>query len=128
MSVSKTAYFLNQRLYNYRRHADSIMSSNFDKRKVSVDDILVAGKLFDFYNKTGFLREHKDLFWRQWIASFWASYKYSANKYHWVIKKEAQLFLNKYYEKYKPADPEIVKWKNDIVKTLNKIKKEDRHG
>ena len=128
MSVSKTAYFLNQKLYNYRRHPDSIMSANFDKKKVSIDDILVAEKLFDFYKKTGFLNKHKDLFWRQWIASFWASYKYSAKKYHWMVKEEAWRFLDKYYERYKPTDSEIVKWKNDIVKTLNKIKKEDERG
>ncbi|MBQ1298826.1 glycosyltransferase family 2 protein [Candidatus Saccharibacteria bacterium] len=123
MSVSKTVYFLNQKLYNYRRHDNSIMSNNFNKKKLSMDDILVAEKIFNFYRKNGFIMEHKDLFWRQWIASFWASYRYSAEKYHWKIKEEAEKFLDKNYEKYKPSDSEIIEWKNDIVLTLNKIKK-----
>lgn len=124
MSVSDKVYFLNQGLYNYRRHTDSIMSENFSKKKMSMDDVLMAKELFKFYKKTGFLKDHKDLFWRQWIASFWASYRYSPRKFHWMVKKEAKAFLDKNFEKYKPADSELIAWKKDIEVTMKKIRKD----
>ena len=52
MSAAKTIYFLNKKLYNYIRHSDSIMSDNFEKKKFSVDHLVVAEKLFDFYRKS----------------------------------------------------------------------------
>lgn len=104
MSVSRTIYFLNQRLYNYVRREKSIMSDNFDGEKLSVDDIKVAEKIFQFYKKTGFLRRHKNLFWTQWTGGFWASYRYSGKKYHNEVLRLGKDFIDKYYEKYKPHD------------------------
>lgn len=123
MSVSKTAYYLNQKLYNYVRHEGSIMSDNFDKKKMSIDHLLVAEKLFQFYRKNGFLEEHRDLFWRQWIASFWFSYEHSEKKYHKAINERAKVFLDRYYEKYEPSDLELQKYKKDIITTINKTEK-----
>lgn len=119
MSAAKTIYFLNKKLYNYIRHSDSIMSDNFEKKKFSVDHLVVAEKLFDFYRKSDFLKNHKDLFWRQWIASFWFSYEHSDKKYYSWIKEEAGRFLENYYEKYKPSNKELQNWKDDVVKTLS---------
>ena len=104
MSVSRTIYFLNQRLYNYVRREQSIMSDNFDGEKLSTDDIRIAEKIFHFYRKTGFLRRHKNLFWTQWVGGFWASYRYSGKKYHEEVLQLGKDFIEKYYEKYKPQD------------------------
>lgn len=119
MSVAKTVYFVNQKLYTYIRHEDSIMSENFEKKKFSIDHLIVAEKLFDFYEKNGFLKGHRDLFWRQWIASFWFSYEHSGKKYFSWIREEAGKFLDDNYEKFKPSDKELQKMKDDIVKVLN---------
>ena len=127
MSVAKSIYFVDQRLYNYIRHEGSIMSSNFAADKKSLDHLIVAEKLFNFYKKTGFLKQHKELFWRQWIASFWFSYRSSDKKYYSQIGKEARRFLNDYFEEYRPSESELIKWKDDIVKTINKIGK-DKNG
>ena len=54
MSVSKTCYFLNRKLYEYTRHEGSIMSDNFDKNIYSPDHLLIAEKLFDFYSKNNY--------------------------------------------------------------------------
>lgn len=107
MSVSRTIYFLNQKLYNYVRRKKSIMSSNFDGNKLSVDDIKIAERIFKFYKKTGFLERHKNLFWTQWTGGFWASYRYSGKQYHEDVLKLGQDFIKKYYIKYKPQDPRI---------------------
>ncbi len=107
MSVSRTIYFLNQKLYNYVRREQSIMSSNFDGEKLSTDDIKVAEKIFRFYKKTGFLEQHRNLFWTQWTGGFWASYRYSGEKNHNEVLKLGQDFIKKNYLKYKPQDARI---------------------
>lgn len=122
MSTSNTIFFLHQQLYTYVRRNESIMSSNFSGKNLSLDDIYVTNELFKYYIKSGYLNEHKDLFWRQWIASFWASYRYSAKKYYPEIKRIAKKFLDANYERYKPDDKELQKWKRDIDKTLEDIK------
>lgn len=107
MSISKSIYFLNKKLYEYVRREGSTMSANFDKEKLSVDDLLVAEKIFDFYKKTGFLRKHKNLFWRQWTASFWASYRYSGKKYRDEVLDLGKKFINKNYNSNRPTDRRI---------------------
>ena len=124
MSVAKTVFFLKQKLYCYIRRKGSIMSDNFDGTKESIDHLLVAEKLFRFYKKIGFLNKHRDLFWRQWISSFWSSFRYSDKKYRYKIKEEAMKFLSENYEKYEPKEEELRRWKSDIIKTLDKIKGE----
>ena len=76
MSIAKTCYFLNRKLYKYIRHDGSIMSENFDKNVYSPDHLLVAKKLFSFYQHNGFIDKHTDLFWLQFSESFWFSYNY----------------------------------------------------
>lgn len=116
MSVAKTCFFVNRKLYKYIRHEGSIMSDNFDKNSYSPDHLLVAEKLFSFYRKNDFLRGHTDLFWTQFSESFWFSYNHSAKKYHQSISKMAEEFINKYYDRYLPTDKKV---KNSVSATLN---------
>lgn len=104
MSVSKSMYFLNQKLYCYVRREGSTMSENFIGEKLSVDDILIAEKLFHFYKKTGFLKNHKNLFWRQWTANFWTSYRYSGKKWRKEVLRQGKEFIDKNYDNFKPQD------------------------
>ncbi len=115
MSVSKSIYFLNKKLYEYVRHEGSTMSSNFNKEKMSVDDLLVAEKIFEFYKKTGFLKSHKNLFWRQWAASFWASYRYSGKKYRDEVLNLGKEFISKNYNSNRPTDRRIERIVQEIA-------------
>lgn len=109
MSVSDTIFFLNKRLYNYVRREDSTMSRNFDGDRLSTDDLMVAERIFDFYKKTGFIKKHKNLFWRQWVASFWASYRYSGKRYRDQVIKIGKEFIEKNYNRYRPSNTNIEK-------------------
>ncbi len=102
MSVSGSISFVNKKLYNYVRREDSIMSGNFNKNMLSMDHLLVAEKLFTFYKETGFLKEHTDLFWRQWTDSFWFSTNHSSKKYYKKIRIHAKKFATEKIEKYPP--------------------------
>lgn len=115
MSVSDSISFVNQKLYNYVRRDGSIMSENFEAEKMSMDHLLVAERLFDFYGKTDFLEKHKDLFWRQWVLSFWFSVEHSSKKYRKDIVNRAKEFAQKEYALYKPEDKNLRKEVNYIL-------------
>ena len=116
MSISKTCYFLNRKLYKYIRHEGSIMSDNFDKCIYSPDHLLVAEKLFTFYKKNEYIQGHTDLFWTQFVDSFWFSYLHSVKKFRGKIQKMAKEFILRNYEKY---SPKIKKVKNSVNMILH---------
>ena len=126
MSVAKTAFFIKKKMYQYVRRADSMMSKNFEAKDLSIDDVLVAKELFEFYKRVGFLDKNKNLFWRQWVASFWASYRYSAKDKHALVEQEAKKFIDKNYAKYKPDDDWICGLVDDVVKTFKKKKGKEK--
>ncbi len=115
MSISKAIFFLNKKLYEYVRREGSTMSNNFKKERKSIDDLLMAEELFDFYKKIGFLEEHKNLFWRQWVASFWASYRYSGKLFHKEVLDLGKAFIKEKYALNKPDDKSVSKKVNEIM-------------
>ena len=116
MSVSTNAYYVNEKLYCYVRHAESIMSDNFDQNQYSPDHLLVAEALFKFYKKNHFLEKHANLFWLQFTESFWFSYYHSAQKHQKRIQALAKKFISKNYAKYKPTS---AKAKKEVSAILN---------
>lgn len=125
MSIAKTCYYLNRKLYKYIRHDGSIMSDMFDKNLYSPDHLLVAKKLFSFYKRTGFLDKHTDLFWTQFLESFWFSYNNSAKKYKKKINNIAKEFIVKNYNKYLPTKRSVRNSVSEILRYSNfyKIKR-----
>lgn len=109
LACSSSISFVNKKLYNYVRRENSIMSDNFNKDKLSFDHLLVAEKLFTFYKKKEFLPAHTDLFWQQWIDSFWFSLEHSSKNHHKEIRSRAKTFVNKNLEKYPPRNEKILK-------------------
>ena len=122
MSVAHSISYVNQRFYNYIRREGSIMSENFEADKLSLDHLLVAEKLFDFYKKTGFLKEHKDLFWKQWVMSFWFSVEHSSKNHKNQIFERARKFIRENYESNKPEDKNV-KWEVKYILTGDKMGK-----
>ena len=128
MSVVKTIFFVNQKLYTYIRHEDSIMSENFNRNTYSPDHLLIAKELFSFYRKNGFLEKHTDFFWNQFSECYWFSYEHSARNYHSKIYKIAKEFILKNIEKYPISNPKIKKkiyliLRNDLVHKILRFMK-----
>ena len=116
MSVAKTCYYLNRKLYKYIRHEGSIMSEFFDKDLYSPDHLLIAEKLFKFYKENGFLERHKDLAWAQFVESFWFSYNHSSKQYRKKILGIAKKFINDHKKDYPPT---TIKMKNAVGEIIN---------
>ena len=115
MSIAKTCYFLNRKLYKYIRHEGSIMSDNFSKNIYSPDHLLIAKKLFEFYKKNNYIERHTDLFWMQFADSFWFSYNHSARKHRKDIQKIAKEFILKNYDEYTPTNKKVKNAINTIL-------------
>lgn len=127
-SVSNTAFYLNQRLYKYVRREGSIMSGDFDQNSYSPDHLLIATKLFDFYQKNDFISQHTDLFWTQFVESYWFSYTHSAKKFHKKIHDIAVKFIDEHFAKNEPTIPKVraqvimIKRNNIYYKALRRSK------
>ena len=130
MSVSDSISFVNQRLYNYVRHSESIMSKNFEAEKLSMDHLLVAERLFDFYKETGFLEKHKNLFWKQWTLGFWFAVEHSSKNHRDEIYRRARTFINENFETWMPEDPKIALEVKHILtdNMFGKMKRQLRRG
>lgn len=115
MSIARTCYFLNRKLYKYVRHEGSIMSDNFKKAIYSPDHLLVAEKLFAFYKQNNYIERHTDLFWTQFSESFWFSYSHSAKKYRKKIQEMAKDFILKNFEEYPPKKRKVKNLVNVIL-------------
>ena len=120
MSVAKSVFYLNQKLYRYIRHDGSIMADFFDKDTYSPDHLLVAIKLFGFYEKHGFIGQHKDLFWWQFRESYWFSYDFSAPDKRKKINAIAREFIGKHYKEFEPSDP-FLRTKILMIKRSTKV-------
>lgn len=69
--ASQTAFYLNQQLYNYVRHAGSIMSQTWSKDTAddhAIDHLHITFMLFDFLNQQGLLGKYRDLYWQYFEA------------------------------------------------------------
>ncbi len=129
MSLSSTATFINQGLYYYIRREDSIMSNNFEAKTLSIDHLIIAEKLFDFYRKTGFIKNHANLFWKQWTLSFWFSIEHSSKDSHKQIYARAKSFIIKNLADNPPTDQAVrkevryIQTNNIFTKLKRKTKK-----
>jgi glycosyltransferase involved in cell wall biosynthesis len=73
-TASKNVYYLDEKLYNYHRNNDSIMSRSFKKTKVSLDYIQIIPKTYAYLKKNGLLDKYNDFFWHRFIQYYAFSY------------------------------------------------------
>lgn len=106
--VSKKVRFVNEQLYNYVRHEDSIMSRTWSKSAevdFAVDHLIVAERLFGFLEKNGLIEQHNNLFWQ-----LFASYARFAivNSKSWgrrtEVRNEALDFIKSHRESFNKAE------------------------
>lgn len=65
--LCETAFYVNQRLYNYIRHAHSTMSDTWSNRSdhdFAIEHLYIAFELYDFLKQHGLLQRYNDLYWR----------------------------------------------------------------
>lgn len=110
-SISAKVFFLNERLYNYVRRANSIMSqtwSTTNKIDQAIDHTKIAIELFNFLEKHQRLEQYQNLYW-QLFESF-LSFSLTNSKSRQNRRQAQKLvkeFITKQQDSFNQAAPEI---------------------
>lgn len=94
---AKTAYYTDEKFYNYLRRPNSIMANTFNKKSDKVIDHLYAAEIiFNYCKERGILEKHLTVFAEIFMNCFWFAYNHSPKKNHKNILKSATELLNKF--------------------------------
>ena len=115
-SIAKNIYYLNEKLYNYVRHNNSIMSQSFRKNPIAIDYLKVIVKTYDFFKKQGIFKAQADLFWHRFIQYYTFSYDNSPFYKHPSLKRWAKRFVRQHQAELSLAAPHIQKDLRKILK------------
>ena len=107
--------FLNERLYNYRRHGESVMSRSFKKTGIAADYQEVAEKLYEYLQKNNLYDAHRDLFWERFCRYNSFTFNNLDSKDRPKARQRAQDFLRNRESEIQDLDANIQK---AIKKTL----------
>ena len=61
MLNSKTGFFIQKPFYNYRRHANSIMTDSLSKKTETIEHLLILEDLFKYLEEEGLLQSNLNL-------------------------------------------------------------------
>ena len=106
--VSQTAFFLNKQLYNYVRHAGSIMSQTWSKTTAddhAIDHLHIAFMLYDFLDQHNLLAKYNELYWQYFEAFLDFALRNSKSKERIrQVKAEASEFVQKHLASFQNAN------------------------
>lgn len=97
MFEAKTAFYTEEKFYNYLRRPNSIMANTFNQKSEKVIDHLYAAEIiFNYCQKRGILEEHLETFAEIFMNCFWFSYDHSPKKRKTSVLFQATELLNKF--------------------------------
>ena len=74
LSVSKNILFIEDKLYNYLRRPNSIMSKTFNKNSlIALDHLKICFGFYDFLNKWKLFEKYESMFWVLFEDYFWSA-------------------------------------------------------
>lgn len=119
--VADYAFYIKDKLYNYVRHENSIMSQTFDKkssRDFAIDHLYIAEKLLQFYKREKVIWQKNDLFWQifsQYLSlSIYYAKTHKARKEAIKLSKKFIKENDKYFKKTLEKTKKYIMIKNFI--------------
>lgn len=106
-TASKNVYYMNDKLYNYHRNNDSIMSRSFKKSNISLDYIKIIPQTYAYLKNNKLFDKYNDFFWHRFIQYYAFSYDNAPF--------EKKLYVYKWGKKF------IKEHKSDIISTDKNI-------
>lgn len=107
--VSQSVFFVNQRLYNYVRHAGSIMSQTWSKDTAddhAIDHLHIAFMLYNFLAQNDLLGQYNVLFWQYYEAFLDFALRNSKSQARIrEVKREANTFIQEHQSDFNQAAP-----------------------
>lgn len=118
-SMADTVYYLNEKLYNYVRHEDSIMSRSFKKEPISLDYIKIIPRTLAFLKEHGAFEKNIDFFWHRFIQYYAFTYDNAAKSKQGYVQKWALAFIKDHSVEFEPASEHI---KHDLLALIYRRK------
>lgn len=123
MAQAKSVYFVNEKLYNYRRREGSIMNETFNKKSSdSIHHLKIAVLLYEYYKKHNLLEENYEHFAKLFLQYYNFAMFHAAGK---KDKKEINLLASSFAKKeledtsYLPFD---IRRQIELVKNAKKFR------
>lgn len=102
-------FFLNERLYNYRRHSGSIMSQSFKKTGIAADYQEILESLYSYLKENNLYDQHKDLFWERFCRYNSFAFNNVHTKERPKARERAQVFVKQHENEISELDVNIQK-------------------
>lgn len=112
VSCSNTAYYLNEKFYNYRRSGDSIMSNTFNGSEKAIHHLYIVKNIFEFWQKNHYIENNEKLF----VETF----KNFFNFAYWNSKVEQRPKVLYIASEYAKEFSNSIKIKTNFVRNLAK--------
>lgn len=116
-SMANSIFYLNEKLYNYVRHEDSIMSKSFKKEPISLDYIKIIPKTFAFLKQHNAFDKNVDFFWHRFIQYYAFTYDNAAKNKRRYVQKWALGFIKDHKIDFDPASEHI---KHDLLALIHR--------
>lgn len=117
MLYTDNIYYLKDKLYNYVRQPDSIMSKSFKKSKSSLDYLKITIKLYDFLKSSNLFDSHVDFFWLRFIQNYSYTVDNLDTKDKMVAKNLADSFIKDNTDDFNKASDGM---KQAVKATINR--------
>lgn len=104
MSVAKSIYFVNQKLYNYVRRKGSIMSKTVNKDPRAIEHIYIAFELYDFLIRNDCYTHYHRVFWDMFIRYYWFARIWAPKNQYSEINRITRKFIHEHQLEIKKLD------------------------
>ena len=118
-SMAKTIFYLQEELYHYVRHSESIMSKSFKKTPISLDYIKIIPKTMAFLKKYDSFDKNADFFWHRFIQYYSFTYNNTTRKNRKNVQNWGRDFIKTYEKDLSLASDNI---QHDLKKLINNQK------
>lgn len=121
-TASKSAYYMDEKLYNYHRNNDSIMSRSFKKKPISLDYIQIIPKTYAYLKKNKLFDKYTDFFWHRFIQYYAFSYDNAPSNKKLFVYNWGKNFIEEHKEDLALASDHIVSDLHALVSPLRSSK------
>lgn len=117
-TASRTVYYMDEKLYNYHRNNDSIMSRSFKKTNISLDYIQIIPRTYDYLKKNDLFDRYNDFFWHRFIQYYAFSYDNAPTSKKLYVYNWGKGFIHNHQEDLTSTSEHIVRDLGVLVSPL----------
>ena len=141
MSVSKTVYYLKNRLYKYLRRRGSIMSETFNKTPRSIDHVYAYNYVYEFMSKNKVLENHRECMAELFVNYYWLAIDHGTPEIIPTVEEYATRLYNSSPMLQEEFSRTLMFWRKNqaqvrkrkrmsskILEKIFSIKNEDKNG